>query len=625
MSQITNLGAANGGGGANQFVTNAGIAVPAAGVLNVLGSHGINTAGAGNTVTVAINNAITLGDLVPIATGSSALTATTGDITITSGNLNITSTTSAAGADGVVNMGGSRWIHNFGTENTFVGKNSGNFTLTTISSVQNVGLGEGSLSSLTTSQDNTALGKDALNNLQSGSGGNTAIGKDALMESISNTGNTAVGFQALTNTLSNQNTAIGYSALQNINNGNAISSVQNVGLGYSPLFNLLHGSNNLVIGGNQPLLNLSTGSNNIAILQSQNGAYSGAESSNILIGNSGVGAESNTIHIGTYGTGTSQQNKCYIASAFSNFGTANTFSGESAGNITLTIANATHNTAIGTASLNALVGTAGGNAQNNTALGAGSLQDLTNGSQNLAAGTGSAATLLTGNYNVILGDGAASAYVAAESSNIILGANAGVVSESNVMRLGGGTGAGNGQQNKAFVSGINGAIIGTQVPVAIDTSTDQLAPSNGTNASLPAFLAKVSANVANVTGDGTNYHIIYDTVIFDQASNYNNSTGVFTAPITGKYQINAQVNFVNVNPTLIVRGQSQLVATSRTMTNNYMNLSLVSNADNQVSFSYSTLLDMSANDTVYVTMYAQGGSKDVYAGPEMYFSGYLIC
>ena len=160
----------------------------------------------------------------------------------------------------------------------------------------------------------------------------------------------------------------------------------------------------------------------------------------------------------------------------------------------------------------------------------------------------------------------------------------------------------------------------------VTSSTAKIDSSNRyTNTAQPAFLAKVSANVANVTGDGTNYHIIYDKVIFDQASNYNNSTGVFTAPITGKYQINAQVNFVNVNPTLIVRGQSQLVATSRTMTNNYMNLSLVSNADNQVSFSYSTLLDMSANDTVYVTMYAQGGSKDVYAGPEMYFSGYLIC
>lgn len=708
MSQITNLGAGNGGGGANQFVTNAGIAVPAAGVLNVLGSHGINTAGAGNTVTVAINNAITLGDLVPIATGSSALTATTGDITITSGNLNITSTTSAAGADGVVNMGGSRWIHNFGTENTFVGKNSGNFTLTTISSVQNVGLGEGSLSSLTTSQDNTALGKDALNNLQSGSGGNTAIGKDALMESISNTGNTAVGFQALTNTLSNQNTAIGYSALQNINNGNAISSVQNVGLGYTPLFNLTQGSNNLAIGGNQPLINLLTGSNNIAILQSQNGAYSGAESSNILIGNSGVGAESNTIHIGTYGTGASQQNKCFIASAFSNFGTANTFSGESAGNTSLTIANATHNTAIGTAALNGLVGTAGGNAQNNTALGAGSLQDLTNGSQNLAAGTGSAATLLTGNYNVILGDGAASAYVAAESSNIILGANAGVVSESNVMRLGGGTGAGNGQQNKAFISGVNGVTASNPMMVTINSATDQLgvaavpsssisitgdsggaltgaaftftggstgltfagagttetlggtlAIANGgtnatsmatstgivkydgtrlvtsstakidssnryTNTAQPAFSAYNSADQTSVTGDGTEYTILYNTSLFDQNSNFSSPT--FTAPVTGKYMLGGTVAMYNIGAQTYLIVRVKVAGTSaQTVITNRSGVSALA-AFGALGVNFKIFLPMTATDTCTITLEVGGSTKTINLdSANTLFYGQLAC
>jgi hypothetical protein len=80
---------------ATSYTTNSGSAVPSAGVLQVLGSHGINTNGSTNIVDIEINNAITLGDLSAIGAGSSALTCTTGDITISAGNLNLPSTTSA--------------------------------------------------------------------------------------------------------------------------------------------------------------------------------------------------------------------------------------------------------------------------------------------------------------------------------------------------------------------------------------------------------------------------------------------------------------------------------------------------------------------------------------------------
>ena len=59
----------------------------------------------------------------------------------------------------------------------------------------------------------------------------------------------------------------------------------------------------------------------------------------------------------------------------------------------------------------------------------------------------------------------------------------------------------------------------------------------------PAFRAYLSANVNNVTGDGTVYTLICNTVLFDQQSNYNNSTGIFTAPVTGKYSFNCTAWF----------------------------------------------------------------------------------
>lgn len=51
----------------------------------------------------------------------------------------------------------------------------------------------------------------------------------------------------------------------------------------------------------------------------------------------------------------------------------------------------------------------------------------------------------------------------------------------------------------------------------------------------PCFMASLSTNQLNVTGDGTLYTVIYDTEIEDRNGDYNNATGTFTAPVTGTY------------------------------------------------------------------------------------------
>ena len=51
---------------------------------------------------------------------------------------------------------------------------------------------------------------------------------------------------------------------------------------------------------------------------------------------------------------------------------------------------------------------------------------------------------------------------------------------------------------------------------------------------MPRFSAYLSpASIPNVTGDGTLYTIICDTEIEDRGGNYDHSTGIFTAPVTG--------------------------------------------------------------------------------------------
>jgi hypothetical protein len=297
---------------------------PTAGNWNILGSHGLNTAGSGSTLTAAINNAITLGDLSALGAGVGALTATTGDIIISAGNMRLPTTASANA--GVLQINATRFMHAFGINNTFLGTSSGNFTLTgqaavgvgtsaltaLTSGLRNTAVGNASMIGVTTGGDNTAVGDESLVaactdfNVAVGSfalnkytgGGNTAVGQAALGNTVSGDHDTAVGFNALTLTTGASNTGIGYQAFPVLSTG-----TRNTGIGDAVGFNLLTGADNIFIGKNAAI------------------SYTGAESSNIVIGTSGTVGESNVIRLGEQGTGAAQQTQTYIA------GVINTVSG----------------------------------------------------------------------------------------------------------------------------------------------------------------------------------------------------------------------------------------------------------------------------------------------------------
>ena len=60
------------------------------------------------------------------------------------------------------------------------------------------------------------------------------------------------------------------------------------------------------------------------------------------------------------------------------------------------------------------------------------------------------------------------------------------------------------------------------------------------------FCANLSADTGAVTGDGTSYTLICDTVILDNAASYNNGSGVFTVPVTGNYLVGYNVNYLAI-------------------------------------------------------------------------------
>src|SRR6185369_14560722 len=253
--------------------TDAGTAVPALGVLNLFGAHGINTSGAGNTVTTAVDNTLTLGDLVNV-TGANALDLVTGDATLDAGNINLASTL-ASGLVGIITVNSLNFIHSYGTGNTFVGESAGNLTLTTANATFNTGIGYHCLQSLTDGSVNTAVGISALQAATTGS----------------------------------QNSAFGFQPLASLTTGTA-----NCAYGTVSLNSLVGGDNNICYG-DGTLSGLTGGSRNIALGTGTGQAYNANQSDNILIGGGLLGdiADANTIRIGISGGGNYQQNRCFVA------------------------------------------------------------------------------------------------------------------------------------------------------------------------------------------------------------------------------------------------------------------------------------------------------------------------
>ncbi|HEV2329429.1 MAG TPA: tail fiber domain-containing protein [Verrucomicrobiae bacterium] len=210
---------------------------------------------------------------------------------------------------------------NFGSANTAVGVSA---LYASLSGSSNTAVGVSAMSGNTVGYNNTAVGNNAL--LSSSSGwDNTAVGVDALeYAGTFPQGNTAVGFQALQNTMGGGNTANGYETLQNNGSGGENTAdggdalrfntggSENTALGFSALNENVSGSGNTALGWLAlTALGITTGvggTSNIAVGVESGSAFIGNESRNIDIGNYGVVGESGIIRIGTAG----QQTATYL-------------------------------------------------------------------------------------------------------------------------------------------------------------------------------------------------------------------------------------------------------------------------------------------------------------------------
>ena len=139
------------------------------------------------------------------------------------------------------------------------------------------------------------------------------------------------------------------------------------------------------------------------------------------------------------------------------------------------------------------------------------------------------------------------------------------------------------------------------------------------------FFAQLNANLGNVTGDGTVYTVVCDNVVVDQSASYNNTNGVFTAPVTGNYLFGASINTQGLTPGMSVYCL-KCMTTAREYRLVEMGAITPSSASQTLQIAGCIFARMNANDTAFFTIQVAGGSKVVSLQPNgiSFIYGYLL-
>jgi trimeric autotransporter adhesin len=197
-----------------------------------------------------INNTLGSSGTFTIKDGSTTFLSLSQSTGILDLNRNLTLLSTTDSTLGVIYKGAGRFIHDYqapGTYgfNTFIGLNSGNFTMSGAfqQASYNTAVGSSSLYTLTNGAFNSAFGVSSLLLNTSGSD-NSGFGYNSLHGNTTGFGNSGFGRSALVNnSTGTDNSGFGLSALRGNTTGN-----NNSALGDSAGFNLTTGSNNTIIG-----------------------------------------------------------------------------------------------------------------------------------------------------------------------------------------------------------------------------------------------------------------------------------------------------------------------------------------------------------------------------------------
>jgi hypothetical protein len=135
----------------------------------------------------------------------------------------------------------------------------------------------------------------------------------------------------------------------------------------------------------------------------------------------------------------------------------------------------------------------------------------------------------------------------------------------------------------------------------------------------PAFSVRPTSTQSNIAvGSFTTVNL--GTEIFDVGSNFAGNT--FTAPVTGKYQLNFSIRLQAVD-TASAYYQIRFNTSNRLYYSTF-DFGGLSTDPSYWSPAFSILADMDANDTVYMSVSQATGTQQTDIHSETYFTGYLV-
>ena len=143
----------------------------------------------------------------------------------------------------------------------------------------------------------------------------------------------------------------------------------------------------------------------------------------------------------------------------------------------------------------------------------------------------------------------------------------------------------------------------------------------------PSFLAFNSADNANVTGNGTEVTVEFNTEVFDQNADYNNSTDTFTAPVTGRYLFAGAVTVGGMAADSASTGYVKITASNRSARHTF---DTGSSANAAGGGAFACIVDMDAADTCLIKFSISGvggDTADIKGDSSLmqtYFSGQLV-
>ena len=141
----------------------------------------------------------------------------------------------------------------------------------------------------------------------------------------------------------------------------------------------------------------------------------------------------------------------------------------------------------------------------------------------------------------------------------------------------------------------------------------------------PYFCAYNSVQDNDVTGDATNYTVIFDTELVDANSDYNTGTGTFTCSVDGNYDFGAKVYTLD-NAAAHTAAFTGVITSDNSFNMYDCPAKIFVAADGGVDYLINVTAPMDAADTAFIRVKVTGGTKiiDIAASvDDAYFYGAL--